>query len=184
MSEICKLLNRLVKIYQIPNIDNEAIIYLSEWIMEEYQHNEFGLILEALKSPTKNLNNTWRLTPDTISYWIDSAREKRFDREAAEDSKRRQEEDHVTHEFSPETEKLIRDYINNLLSGISKVPVMTPDEIKANGQLRPKAYKVPSTDSGYVKDWVTRIRSHQEKTYRERHPNCTDQEVNKFLDSI
>ena len=184
MAEICKLLTRLVKIYQVPNIDNEALVYLSEWMMTEYQHHDFALIMEALKYPPKNRDNTWRLTPDTIRFWIDTTMEKRFDREQVEASKKRQESETIKTPFSPETEKLIQDFKNMLLDGISRVPEMTPEEIKANGQVRPKAFKVPSTDSSYVKEWADKIHKYQEQTYRDRHPDCTDEEVQRFLKKV
>jgi hypothetical protein len=179
MDDICKSLNRLIKIYQIPNIDNETVMFLAEWIMEEYKHNDLQLIEEALKYPPKNEMNTWRLTPDTIRYWIDVTREKIFDRNAKEESRKRQEAETPKHQYS--TEKMIQDFKNSLLDGIKTVSQMDEAEIKANGQLRPKAFKHPQTDEVYVREWIKRIKVHQERTYRERHPNCTDQEVQHFL---
>ncbi len=184
MDEICKALNRLIKIYQIPNIDQEAVMFLAEWIMDEYQHNDFELIQEALKYPPRNLDNTWRMTPDTIRFWIDKTREKLFDKKAKEESEARQKFEDKPKEFSPETEKLIQDFKNKLLDGIRTVPEMDDKDIKANGQVRPKAIVRASTDENYVSEWVGRIRNHQEYTYRERHPNCTDQEVQQFLDNL
>jgi hypothetical protein len=183
MAELCKALSRIVKIYQIPNIDNEALVYLSEFIMEEYQHNDLALIQEALKYPPRNSDNTWRMTPDTIRFWVDQTREKVFDRTAKEESRKRQEAENPKHTFSPETEKMIQDYKNMLLDGIRTVPQMDESEIKANGQIRPKAVNMPSTDDSYVRDWIQRMRGHQERTYRERHPGCTDQEVERFLNN-
>lgn len=184
MDQLCTMLNRLVKIYQIPNIDNETVMYLSEWIMDEYQHHDLELIQEALKFPPKNEMNTWRLTPDTIRFWIDVTREKVFDRKQAEESKARQEADQPKHQYSPETEKMIQDFKNSLLEGISKAPEMTQEEIKANGQLRPKAIKYNSTDADYVRNWAKGILVNAERTYRDRHPGCSDDDVNRFLNGV
>jgi len=184
MGQICSLLNRLVKVYQIPNVDNEAIVYLSEWIMDEYKHNDLELIQEALKYPPKNEMNTWRLTPDTIRYWIDVTREKIFDRQQKEESRKRQEDENKKHEYSPETEKLIQDFKNKLLDGVQSVPQMSEKDIKETGQLKPKAFKHPSTDKGYVLQWGEKLRKWAEMSYRERHPGCTEEDVNKFLQSL
>jgi hypothetical protein len=150
MPEICSLLNRLVKIYQIPNVDNESIVYLSEWILDEYKHNDLALIQEALKNPPRNDMNTWRLTPDTIRFWIDTTREKRFDRQIKEESRKRQEAENQRHKYSPETEKMIQDFKNKLLEGVQRVPELTEREIKENGQTRPKAIKYTGTDKEYL----------------------------------
>ena len=150
MDEICVLLNRLVKIYQIPNIDNETVMYLAEFVMDEYQHNDLALIQEALKYPTKNRDNTWRLTPDTIRFWIDTTREKIFDRNAIEESKSRQESENTKHQYSIETEKMIEDFKIKLLDGIKPVPEMTSKEISDNGKVRPKAIQRQYTDREYV----------------------------------
>ena len=184
MKEFIKALSRIVKIYQIPNVDNEALVYLSEWIMDEYTHYDLGLIHEALKYPPRNSDNTWRMTPDTIRFWVDKTREKVFDRRLKEESIKRQSEENKSHEFSPETEKMIKDFKNTLLDGLQRVPEMTEREIKDNGQDRPQAMKYPSTDQGYVKEWTDRVRKHAELTYRERHPQATDIEVKLFLDNL
>jgi hypothetical protein len=150
MKEIIKSFNRIIKIYQIPNIDNEGLVYLAEWIMEEYQHHDFALIQEALKYPPRNPDNTWRMTPDTIRFWIDKTQEKVFDRKQKEESQTRQEVENQKHVYSPETEKIIQDFKNKLMDGIKDAPVMTEKEIKENGQLRPKAVKRQSTSQEYL----------------------------------
>lgn len=150
MEELIKALNRIIKIYQIPNIDNEALVYLSEWIMDEYQHNDLALIQEALNYPPRNPDNTWRMTPDTIRFWIDTTRERIFDRNAKEESKARQEAETPRHQYSPETVKMIEDFKIKLLDGIKTVPELTAKEIKENGQVRPKAINRPSTSAEYV----------------------------------
>jgi len=150
MKELIKALSRIVKIYQIPNIDNEALVYLSEFIMEEYQHNDLALIQEALKYPPRNPDNTWRMTPDTIRFWVDQTRERVFDRTAKEESRKRQEEETTKHKYSPETEKMIQDFKNKLLEGIRHVPELSEAEIRANGQVRQQATRRPFTDKEYM----------------------------------
>ena len=152
MKEFIKALSRIVKIYQIPNVDNEALVYLSEWIMDEYTHYDLGLIQEALKYPPRNSDNTWRMTPDTIRFWVDKTQDKVFDRRLKEESITRQETEQKKSDLSPETQKMINDYKNTLLDGLQRVPEMTEREIKDKGQDRPQAMKYPSTDQGYVKE--------------------------------
>ena len=147
MDEICSLLNRLIKIYQIPNCDNETVMYLAEWIMDHYKHHDFALIQESLINPPRNDFNTWRLTPDTISIWIEQTQNKRANKAIAEESRMRQEAETTKHQYSPETEKMIQEYINSL-AGFKEVQAMTDADVNKYGQSRP--VKKQSASAGYV----------------------------------
>jgi hypothetical protein len=185
MDELCKLLDRLAIIYQIPNYDMKVnSMLLAEWILDTYKHEDYDLVRESLRNPVRLNDHTWRLTPDSISGWIDYTRNKRAERNLLEESRKRQESENKKHEYSPETEKMIQDFKNMLLDGVQSVPGLSEKEIKENGQVRPKAFSHPSTDKIYVIEWGQRVRKWAEFTYRERHPNCTDDEVSKFLKSI
>ena len=163
MKELIKALSRLVKIYQIPNVDNEALVYLSEWIMETYKHHDLALIQESLRNPPRNDFNTWRLTPDTIAVWIEQTHLKIENRRVVEESRIRQEEENKKHDYSPETERMIQDFKNKLLDGVQTVPKMTTHEIAENGQLRPKAIPYPSTskekliDKELKRQWANEV---------------------------
>jgi len=154
MEELCKALDRLAVIYQIPNYDPKVnSILLAEWILENYQHHDLALVQEALRNPprlSETNDHTWRLTPDSISGWIDYTRIKRANQREVEESRKRQEEAQPKHQYSPETEKMIADFQNKLLEGVQKVPALTEKEIKENGQLRPKAVKYNGTDKEYL----------------------------------
>ena len=185
MLEVCKLLDRLAVIYQIPNYDMKVnSMLLAEWIMDNYKYEDYGLVVESLRNPVRLNDHTWRLTPDSISGWIEHTRIKRAEKAQAEESKKRQEMEISKSDISPETQKLIQETLNKLLDGPKNVMTLSPDEIKEEGQTRPKAFKHPSTDAGYVKEWTERVKRHAEMTYRERHPNATDEEVNRFLKTI
>ena len=146
MDEICSLLNRLIKIYQIPNCDNETVMFLAEWIMDQYKHHDFALIQESLRNPPRNDFNTWRLTPDTISIWIEQTQNKRANKAIVEESRMRQDAETPKHQYSPETEKMIQEYINSL-SGFKEVQALTDDDVKKYGQEKPVK---KSASAGYV----------------------------------
>lgn len=67
---IALLLQRLSKLYQVPNWTEENAILLTEWIYENYQYETFDTIYEVLINPPKTGNKNWRLTPDTIQEWM------------------------------------------------------------------------------------------------------------------
>jgi len=184
MRDLFLAIMKIAKVYQIPNFDNTNAELLAEWILEEYQHHDLELVQTALRNPPRLNDQAWRLTPDTLREWIELTRIKRANLKDAEESKKRQELEVVKNDISPETQKLIKETLNNLLDGPKNVMTLSPDEIKEEGQTRPKAFKHPSTDAGYVKEWAERVKRHAEQTYRERHPNATDEEVKRFLKTI
>jgi len=124
---------------------------LAEWILENYKHEDYDLVRESLRNPVRLNDHTWRLTPDSISSWVDYTRNKRAEKAIVEESRKRQEAETPKHQFSPETEKLIQDYKNKLLDGIKTVPQMDETEIKATGQLRPiKSDYVPDPNNALI----------------------------------
>ncbi len=148
--EICKLLDRLAIIYQIPNYDMKVnSLLLAEWILDNYKHEDYDLVRESLRNPVRLNDHTWRLTPDSISGWVDYTRNKRAELAFKEESRKRQESEQQSHKFSAETEKMIQDFKNKLLDGVQIVPKLTEKEIKETGQTRPKAVKYKGTDKEY-----------------------------------
>ena len=73
--EIAGLLNRLARLYQIPNWDETNTILLTEWVIEAYPAEEMETIRKALTRPFSS-GKTWRLTPDTLTEWIGAEIEK------------------------------------------------------------------------------------------------------------
>lgn len=74
---IAMSLDRLVKLYQIPNWNQDNSNFLAEWIFDNYSCEPLELILNTLKNPPDTGVQNWRLTPDTISKWMSIALEKR-----------------------------------------------------------------------------------------------------------
>ena len=147
MQDLFLAIMKLAKIYQIPNFDNTNAELLAEWLMEEYKHQDLDLIQETLRNPPRLNDQAWRLTPDTLREWIDLTRIKRADLKIKEESQKRQETiNENMAQLSLETQKMVADYIAKLMPE-KKSYELTSQEIKENGQLRPKKVKnvYPST---------------------------------------
>lgn len=148
MTNICDLLDRIAKIYQIPNYDYEVnSILLAEWILDEYKHYDLNLVQETLRNPPKLNDQAWRLTPDTIRDWIDLKRNKEADLKIKQESEKRQSNDFEnTDDLSPETRKMVQDYLNSLI-GIKEVNPLTDEDVKKYGKER---LKKEAKSLGYV----------------------------------
>lgn len=68
---IAQLLNRVAKLYQIPNWDNTNAVLLAKFIMEKYSCETLEVIVKCLESPPATGERNWRLTPDTIQIWFE-----------------------------------------------------------------------------------------------------------------
>lgn len=67
---IARLLQRLGKLYQIPNWSEENAVMLAQWIVDSYPYESLDSIQECLYTPPKTGQKNWRLTPDTIQEWM------------------------------------------------------------------------------------------------------------------
>lgn len=76
---ICFLLQRLSKLYQLPNWTDENALILAEWIFDNYKFDSLDDVITCLKNPPATGNKNWRLTPDTIQEWMTITLEKRAD---------------------------------------------------------------------------------------------------------
>lgn len=69
-------LNRLGKLYLIPNFSEENAVILAEWVYDNYKFESLETVIECLKNPPEtfdehgNKENNWRLTPDRIQKWM------------------------------------------------------------------------------------------------------------------
>lgn len=79
------MVDRLVRLYQIPGFVKGQDVELADWIYEKYKFETFDFVHSVLKSPPDIYNEegqlitNWRLTPDTISKWIVKALDKQID---------------------------------------------------------------------------------------------------------
>lgn len=85
-------LDRLVKLYQIPNWSKENSEYLAEWIFDNYTCESLEFILETLKNPPVVESTAWRLTPDTIRNWMCTKLDKEAEKREAEIQKQKKSE--------------------------------------------------------------------------------------------
>lgn len=145
---IASLLIRIAKMYQIPNFDEESALILAIDTIERFQYDPVDVLVKCLTSPPSTGEKNWRLTPDTISEWMSITLERESDRIEREHQnvKMKKVEFEVPADITPETEKMIQDFMNSL-SDFKKVPALSEDYIKENGQRKPK--KV-SHSSGWV----------------------------------
>lgn len=70
------LIDRLSKLYQIQNWTAENTVILAEWIIETYSCEMLATIDKVLRRPPKSEENNWRLTPDTITRWMEAELER------------------------------------------------------------------------------------------------------------
>ena len=147
-AHIASLLMRIAKLYQVPNFDEESALILAVDTIERFQYDPVDVLVKCLTSPPSTGEKNWRLTPDTISEWMSITLEREADRIEREHQnvKMKKVEFEVPADTTPETEKMIQDFMNSL-SDFKKVPALSEDYIKENGQRKPR--KV-SHSSGWV----------------------------------
>lgn len=86
---IALLLQRLSKLYQIPNWTEENAVILTEWIHENYKYETLDTIMQVLTNPPNTGAKNWRLTPDTIQEWMSIQLEKEAEAREKEHEKRK-----------------------------------------------------------------------------------------------
>lgn len=143
MNTIGDHLDRLAKLYQVPNWDALNTVLLSEWIMETYGTEMLKVILNALTSP-KSQDRNWRLTPDNVAEWIAVEQEAMAAKREQYIHNRKVEKPEPVEpqEISAETQRIIDEYQEKLLAGLSKVAPITEEEIRREGQKQP-VKKIP-----------------------------------------
>ena len=185
IAQICARLLRLVKLYQIPNFDEEAAVLLAEDTLERFQYEPIETILKCLDTPPSTGEKNWRLTPDTINTWMQLTLEKDAeDRERINQLYKTKdaEELHKPIDLPDHVNQLIEEYKAKLKQGIKPIAPLTESEIKQEGQHRPKkpVYHAPGLD--YFKEVESRIRTAQYLTIKERNPGMSDSEIWKKVD--
>lgn len=126
--ELCDLLDKIAKLWQVKDYDPSVnSILLSEWIMDEYQHHDLDLVRLALSKPPLGNDREWRLTPDTLKNWIELTRIKREKQKALKESRERQEMESNAKPLSPEVEREVFGYLNQL---VKTVPALKKGDIQ------------------------------------------------------
>jgi hypothetical protein len=84
---VAYLLQRLSKLYQLPNWTEDNAVFLAEWIFDNYKYDSLDDIITCLRNPPHTENKQWRLTPDTVKEWMRIILEQRADKREAENKK-------------------------------------------------------------------------------------------------
>lgn len=111
--------------------------------METYGTEMLKVILNALTSP-KSQDRNWRLTPDNVAEWIAVEQEAMAAKREQYIHNRKVEKPEPVEpqEISAETQRIIDEYQEKLLAGLSKVAPITEEEIRREGQKQP-VKKIP-----------------------------------------
>jgi len=144
--------------YQIPNFDEESALGLAECVLERYKYELVETVVKCLEQPPHTGEKNWRLTPDTISDWMDitldkeaELRERELSLQKAKNAEIMKVEFTVHEDLKPETKKMIQDYLDSL-SGPKMVQAMTDKDVRKFGGDRPHKSNLPyqSTNEEYL----------------------------------
>lgn len=179
LAHIASLLLRIAKKYQIPNFDEESALLLAEDTLERYQFDLVDVLIKCLELPPHTGEKNWRLTPDTISEWMAIILEKEAEKRERELSKEKQKtvEFKISDDLTPETKKMIQDYLDKL-SGPKMVQAMTDEDIKKFGKERPHKTGLPYNST--PKDEVI-MKELRRKYYLENYDKITGKPLENWL---
>ncbi len=123
IKHLAHLVNRLGKLYLIPNWSDENAVILAEWIYDNYKWESLEAVQECLKNPPV-IEKTWRLTPDVITAWMEKQLEK-------ETIKREQENNRLKENFKEELPGIdYPAYAKRIEEGKA---LQEPDKLKLSG---------------------------------------------------
>lgn len=134
--EICNMLDKLAKLYQIPNWDQIGCFLLSDWILETYPAETLDTITRALTKP-RTVGKTWRLTPDVITEWMGYEIEQEAMRREKEIHNLKHTEEQIADGWTDERFQQVLDAID-AAPGFKRGPSLSPQEIREEGQEKPK----------------------------------------------
>lgn len=146
---IAKLLQRLSKLYQLPNWSEENAVILAEWVFDTYRYDSMDDLIECLSKPPQtydehgNIESNWRLTPDRIQKWMSVQLEKTA-------IKRENHRQPSALEMLPDDKlKEIQEAI--LQSDVKPVVPITEQEIKREGREKPAKPVYIQPDENYLR---------------------------------
>lgn len=133
MAQVYLALMRLSKLYQLRDFNDDNGEILAEWVCDEYEHYDLEVVLDSLRYPPPLNDPTWRLTPDTIRFWIAETIAKRVEAKMKKESQARQDQEITIPEISESTSNLINEYVNKLAT-FKPGKAMPADMVKALGR--------------------------------------------------
>lgn len=139
-------LDRLAKLYQVPNWDAVNTVLLSEWIVDTYHSDLLKTVLDCLSRPRRT-DKVWRLTPDTITEWMTSEQEALAARRENYVHNAKHEE--VKSEWTDERLEELKKITQSVEA--PKISSLTQEDIEKEGQEKPlKPTYIPPGKEYYV----------------------------------
>lgn len=152
ITEIANLLQRLSLLYQIDRWGMENSVALAGWIYDNYKGYRINDVLHVLKDPPTvikkdgEIENQWRLTPDTINKWMEIQIGKVEAIPSIEPPQIELPEKPDTHAKPIDVDKMLEDFKRSLLdSKVKSTPQLTPKEIREEGQATPPRKKAAAS---------------------------------------
>lgn len=139
LAHLCSLIQRLVKLYQIQGFDNDTVAILADWILDNYKYETLDMVTKVLTNPPKTSKPSWRLTPDTINEWMAIELERQAEERERQAHNGKQEAP-IENQWTEERLKKWEEVIG--IPG-KRVPSISEQEIKEEGQERPKSSYTP-----------------------------------------
>lgn len=143
LNTIGDLLDKIAKLYQVPNWDALNTVLLSEWIVDNYPSDSLKTVIRCL-SRQRSTEKNWRLTPDTIREWmtfelgeLSEVRETYIQNKKYADG---------PNEWTDEKLNELRAAMGPVVKSV--IP-LTEAEIREEGQEKPKKPKYTYTDMEY-----------------------------------
>lgn len=156
--EIKDMLLRIAKLYQIPNFDAEGAVLLAEWVLDEYKHSSFELIKRALNSPPRTGEKSWRLTPETITEWIEVTRERMITETQQKESDERLNKPITEGDIKDETEKKLNELKLGLMEQMQPKQVTSIHDFKP--RIKRESVAVGHAHRTYRKEYI-KLLEHQ-----------------------
>lgn len=192
-------LTRLVQSLNLKwNIEPPQIKLIVEDLIDKYKHETLeDFILIFKKARQNEFGEIYRLDSAVVFGWVDKYLDEKY---KVVESKLREEKDAWKNEsirtqadwlqvWKEAIEKTdseggpIRTLSLNLTT-LTNIRAMTEEEIKEEGQDKPKFKRYPFTSEGYQKKIDESVRKGRELWFRDHHPNATEIEVIDYLNSF
>lgn len=155
-------LTRLVESLNLKwNLQPGQITTIIEDLVDRYQYESLeDFILVFKRARQGEFGELYRLDSAVIFGWMERYLEEKYSvLERLQSSDKGKSEKVEFPEITPETEKLVKDYKSGIdvFSGTKPVLMLTKEEIKAEGQVRPPRMKAKSAGRMFTDEEVGRI---------------------------
>lgn len=139
-------------LYQVSNWSLEHSATLAGWVYDNYKGYRINDVIQCLKDPPTvmkkdgEIENQWRLTPDTINKWMEIQIGKVEAIPSIEPPKVEPPEKPDTHKKTVDVDKMLEDFKRSLLdSKIKDMPSLSKKEIREEGQSEPPRKKAAAS---------------------------------------